>query len=43
MEVPRLWAELELQPPAYDTATATQIPAASVTYAAANGNVYAIE
>ena len=39
MEVPRLGIELEMQLPAYTTATATrQIRAASATYTAACGN-----
>ena len=38
MEVPRLRVESELQLPAYTTATATQIWAASVTYTTAQGN-----
>ena len=40
MDVPRLGVELELQLPAYTTATATlhAIQAASVTYTTAYGN-----
>ena len=37
MEVPRLGAELELQLPAYTTATASQIQASSVIYTTAHG------
>ena len=37
MEVPRLGVELELQPLAYTTATATWDPAASTTYTTAHG------
>ena len=37
MEVPRLGVELELQPPAYTTAT-TQDPATSATYTTAHSN-----
>ena len=38
MEVPRLGVELELQLPAYTTATAYEIWVASVTHTAAHGN-----
>ena len=38
MEVPRLEVELELQLPAYTTATATRDPSSSVTYTTAHGN-----
>ena len=37
MEVPKLGVESELQLPVYDTATATEIRAASVTYTTAHG------
>ena len=35
IETPRLGVELDLQLPAYATATATMVPAASATYTAA--------
>ena len=38
MEVPRLWVETELQPPAYTTASAMQIQSVSVTYTTGHGN-----
>ena len=38
MEVPRLGVQLDLQLPAYTTATATRIQAASVTYITAHDN-----
>ena len=38
MEVPNLGVEPELQPPAYTTATETQIQAVSVTYTAVHCN-----
>ena len=38
MEVPRLGVEPELQLPAYTTAIATGIQAASATYTIAHGN-----
>ena len=38
MEVPKLGVELELQLPAYGTATATQDPSHTETYAAAHNN-----
>ena len=43
MEVPRLWAESELQLPAYATATATQNQASSVTYTTAHSNTATLD